>query len=110
MTPGSPATEDVFGRLAAMRVIPLVVLDDSAAAAPLANVGLPCVGGGDSFTAGLIFGLLDDLGLQMAVEYGAAHGVLAMTTPAIPPQPEKKKSTASSPTSAPVLTASRRDT
>ena len=39
------------------------------------------VGGGDSFAAGLIFGLLSDLGLQMAVEYGAAHGALAMTTP-----------------------------
>jgi 2-dehydro-3-deoxygluconokinase len=39
------------------------------------------VGGGDSFAAGLIFGLLSDLGLQAAVEYGAAHGALAMTTP-----------------------------
>lgn len=39
------------------------------------------VGGGDSFAAGLIFGLLSGLGLQMAVEYGAAHGALAMTTP-----------------------------
>jgi 2-dehydro-3-deoxygluconokinase len=39
------------------------------------------VGGGDSFAAGLIFGLLNDLGLQLAVEYGAAHGALAMTTP-----------------------------
>ena len=39
------------------------------------------VGGGDSFAAGLIFGLLSDLGLHMAVEYGAAHGALAMTTP-----------------------------
>lgn len=38
------------------------------------------VGGGDSFAAGLIFGLLSDLGLQTAVEYGAAHGALAMTT------------------------------
>ncbi|MBO0806856.1 MAG: sugar kinase [Actinobacteria bacterium] len=39
------------------------------------------VGGGDSFAAGLIFGLLSDLGLDTAVEYGAAHGALAMTTP-----------------------------
>ena len=38
------------------------------------------VGGGDSFAAGLIFGLLADLGLQAAVDYGAAHGALAMTT------------------------------
>jgi 2-dehydro-3-deoxygluconokinase len=39
------------------------------------------VGGGDSFAAGLIFGLLSDMGLHKAVEYGAAHGALAMTTP-----------------------------
>lgn len=47
MTPGSPATEDVFGQLAAIRVIPVVVLEDSAAAAPLAralaHAGLPSV-------------------------------------------------------------------
>jgi len=39
------------------------------------------VGGGDSFASGLIYGLLDDQPLQIAVEYGAAHGALAMTTP-----------------------------
>ncbi|MEX2549237.1 MAG: sugar kinase [Nitriliruptoraceae bacterium] len=39
------------------------------------------VGGGDSFASGLIFGLLDGEQLQTAVEYGAAHGALAMTTP-----------------------------
>jgi 2-dehydro-3-deoxygluconokinase len=39
------------------------------------------VGGGDSFASGLIFGLLDGRGPQEAVEYGAAHGALAMTTP-----------------------------
>jgi len=38
------------------------------------------VGGGDSFASGLIYGLLSELGLQAAVEYGAAHGALAMTT------------------------------
>ena len=38
------------------------------------------VGGGDSFASGLIYGLLNDLGPQLAVEYGAAHGALAMTT------------------------------
>jgi len=38
------------------------------------------VGGGDSFASGLIYGLINDLGLQNAVEYGAAHGALAMTT------------------------------
>ena len=39
------------------------------------------VGGGDSFASGLIFGFLAGLGPQAAVEYGAAHGALAMTTP-----------------------------
>ncbi|WP_406601184.1 sugar kinase [Micromonospora yasonensis] len=39
------------------------------------------VGGGDSFASGLIYGLLEDRGLATAVEYGAAHGALAMTTP-----------------------------
>ncbi|MEV6343198.1 sugar kinase [Actinoplanes sp. NPDC051851] len=39
------------------------------------------VGGGDSFASGLIFGLLDGTDLRTAVEYGAAHGALAMTTP-----------------------------
>jgi len=39
------------------------------------------VGGGDSFAAGLIYALLEGKGLDEAVEYGAAHGALAMTTP-----------------------------
>jgi 2-dehydro-3-deoxygluconokinase len=39
------------------------------------------VGGGDSFASGLIFGFLTDKGAQWAVECGAAHGALAMTTP-----------------------------
>jgi len=39
------------------------------------------VGGGDSFASGLIYGLLQTNDLQKAVEYGAAHGALAMTTP-----------------------------
>ncbi|MGD0196797.1 MAG: sugar kinase [Solirubrobacteraceae bacterium] len=39
------------------------------------------VGGGDSFAAGLIYGLMVLGDLQRAVEYGAAHGALAMTTP-----------------------------
>ena len=38
------------------------------------------VGGGDSFASGLIYGLLSGYGLDVAVEYGAAHGALAMTT------------------------------
>jgi len=39
------------------------------------------VGGGDSFASGLIYGLLAAKGPQFAVECGAAHGALAMTTP-----------------------------
>ena len=39
------------------------------------------VGGGDSFVAGLAYGLLEGKSLQEAVEWGAAHGALAMTTP-----------------------------
>jgi len=39
------------------------------------------VGGGDSFASGLIYGLLNGFELPLALEYGAAHGALAMTTP-----------------------------
>jgi len=39
------------------------------------------IGGGDSFASGLIYGLLAGKGVQWAVECGAAHGALAMTTP-----------------------------
>ena len=39
------------------------------------------IGGGDSFASGLIYGLLASRGPQWAVECGAAHGALAMTTP-----------------------------
>lgn len=39
------------------------------------------VGGGDSFASGLIYGFLKYNDPQKAVEYGAAHGALAMTTP-----------------------------
>jgi 2-dehydro-3-deoxygluconokinase len=39
------------------------------------------VGGGDSFASGLLYGFLAGKGAQAAVEYGAAHGALAMTTP-----------------------------
>jgi 2-dehydro-3-deoxygluconokinase len=39
------------------------------------------VGGGDGFASGLIYGFLENKGPQAAVEYGAAHGALAMTTP-----------------------------
>jgi len=39
------------------------------------------VGGGDSFASGLIYGFLAGQGPQLAVEFGAAHGALAITTP-----------------------------
>ncbi|GHB90391.1 sugar kinase [Cerasicoccus arenae] len=39
------------------------------------------VGGGDSFASGLIYGFLTTNDAQQAVDYGAAHGALAMTTP-----------------------------
>ena len=39
------------------------------------------VGGGDAFAAGFIFGVLDDRGLDWALNCGVAHGALAMTTP-----------------------------
>lgn len=39
------------------------------------------VGGGDSFASGFIYGLVTSGDPQRAVDYGAAHGALAMTTP-----------------------------
>ena len=39
------------------------------------------VGGGDSFASGFIYGLMILNDPKLAVEYGAAHGALAMTTP-----------------------------
>jgi 2-dehydro-3-deoxygluconokinase len=39
------------------------------------------IGGGDSFASGLIYGFLSGQGAERALEYGAAHGELAMTTP-----------------------------
>ena len=39
------------------------------------------VGGGDSFASGLVFGFLEFNDPQQAVDYGAAHGALASTTP-----------------------------
>ena len=39
------------------------------------------VGGGDSFASGLIYGLMTTGDAQQAVNFGVAHGALAMTTP-----------------------------
>ena len=38
------------------------------------------VGGGDSFAAGLIYGLMQGKGMKWALDCGVAHGALAMTT------------------------------
>lgn len=39
------------------------------------------IGGGDGFASGFIYGLLSGHDVAVALEYGAAHGALAMTTP-----------------------------
>ncbi len=39
------------------------------------------IGGGDSFASGFIYGFLAGKDLREAVNYGAAHGALAMSTP-----------------------------
>ena len=39
------------------------------------------VGGGDSFAAGMIYGVLTGADVDQALSYGVAHGALAMTTP-----------------------------
>jgi 2-dehydro-3-deoxygluconokinase len=39
------------------------------------------VGGGDSFAAGLIYGLMEGKGMKWSLDCGVAHGALAMTTP-----------------------------
>lgn len=39
------------------------------------------IGGGDSFSAGILYGLMQGLDLQTTLEYGVAHGALSMTTP-----------------------------
>ena len=39
------------------------------------------VGGGDSFASGLLYGFMSGGDAKKAVEFGAAHGALAMTTP-----------------------------
>jgi 2-dehydro-3-deoxygluconokinase len=47
------------------------------------------VGGGDSFASGFIYGLITTGDPQKAVDYGAAHGALAMTTPGDTPMASK---------------------
>ena len=61
----------------------LLWLEDEMFSAPLRkNLEIfDRIGGGDSFASGLIYGLLENRGGQWAVDCGAAHGALAMTTP-----------------------------
>lgn len=49
------------------------------------------VGGGDSFASGLIYGLMETQNAETAVNYGAAHGALAMTTPGDTTMANKKE-------------------
>lgn len=49
------------------------------------------VGGGDSFASGLIYGLMTTADAELAVNYGAAHGALAMTTPGDTTMASKKE-------------------
>ena len=49
------------------------------------------VGGGDSFASGLIYGLMTTGDAETAVNYGAAHGALAMTTPGDTTMASKKE-------------------
>lgn len=49
------------------------------------------VGGGDSFASGLIYGLMTTGNAETAVNYGAAHGALAMTTPGDTTMASKKE-------------------
>ena len=49
------------------------------------------VGGGDSFASGLIYGLMTTGDAQAAVNYGVAHGALAMTTPGDTSMASKKE-------------------
>jgi 2-dehydro-3-deoxygluconokinase len=39
------------------------------------------VGGGDSFASGFVYGLMAGQPIERALDYGIAHGALAMTTP-----------------------------
>ncbi len=49
------------------------------------------VGGGDSFASGLVYGLMTTNDPELAVNYGAAHGALAMTTPGDTTMASKKE-------------------
>ncbi|ELP66538.1 sugar kinase [Streptomyces turgidiscabies] len=94
------AFADIASRLPAAKVlattlreVPSAGVNDWSSAAWSAETGcitgprmtglhvLDRIGSGDSFAAGLIHGLLTNVGLERALAYGTAHGALAMTTP-----------------------------
>lgn len=51
-------------------------------ATPISEVAvLDRVGGGDGFVSGLAWAFMSGLGPQAAVDFGTAHGAIAMTTP-----------------------------
>jgi 2-dehydro-3-deoxygluconokinase len=51
-------------------------------AAPVRKIAvLDRVGGGDGFVSGMAWAFMNGEGAQTAVDYGTAHGALAMTTP-----------------------------
>ncbi|OAH09359.1 sugar kinase [Streptomyces jeddahensis] len=76
-----------------LREVPSAGVNDWSSAAWSAETGfvtgprmpglqvLDRIGSGDGFAAGLIHGLLSDVGLERALAYGTAHGALTMTTP-----------------------------
>ncbi len=56
--------------------------DKATVARPFENVEvIDRVGSGDAFVAGFIDSVLEQNGMQSALDCGTAHGVLAMTTP-----------------------------
>lgn len=72
------ATRNGWGAMALART----ESGDEIAHAPQRDIEiLDRVGGGDSFASGVIYGLLQDKGLEWALRCGVAHGALAMTTP-----------------------------
>lgn len=57
-------------------------IDGKRFATPISEVAvLDRVGGGDGFVSGLAYAFMHGLGAQAAVDYGVAHGAIAMTTP-----------------------------
>jgi len=63
------------------------------------------VGGGDSFASGLQFGFMEFNDPQQAVDYGAAHGALASTTPGDTSMATRKEVENSSPAATPASCA-----